>query len=415
MKRILYTIILAAAFSACSEIAMTPALSLYSNKPEVLEETAIFRMAALYLPEDAEYRVPVTFGGTAERGIDYEVSADAFVFGGENPVDSIVVTTLKFSTGKTVSMSVAIPEGMESGHHLSAEYTLQEIPAYITFEQNYRMVADSTMVRFGLMDKESKGKVIGIDAEVSLLVDKEKSTAVEGVDFEFADSSHFTIPAGSGMGELKIRKLKREAEAGKDRIVLSLSHNKDKFGEGLIREMEISLLDTLWGRLDGKWQIDTLVTDTTYMKNFWGEQCTGYDLFPKYNENDAVSFNLESCLFEPSFRSDFDLYFTENTFFMKNAPLSLDLGDGRTADLQTFLLGETNRYFSDESESEDRQSLVGMRIIEGLEEAPDTLDFYVIDYISKSFMPELEAMEKYAPEKPVAASPGLFINITFVK
>ena len=30
-------------------------------------------------------------------------------------------------------------------------------------------------------------------------------------------------------------------------------------------------------------------------------------------------------------------------------------------------------------------------------------------------MPELEAEGKYAPEKPVAASPGLYLNVKFTK
>ncbi len=414
MKKILHIIILAAAFASCSELVLDPAASLYSDKPEVLDETAIFRMAVINLPEGEEHRFPVTFGGTAERGIDYEVSSDEFVFGGENPVDSIVVTTLKFDTGKTVSMSVEVPEGMAVGHHLSAEYTLQATPAFIGFSKDYRILTDSTYVKFSLADAEGKAKAIGIDAEISLSVDLTKSTAVEGEDFEFADSSYFTIKPGEDEGQLKIRKLKAKPEAGRDKIVLMMSH-ADKFGEGSIRELEIDLLDTLWTRLDGRWKIDTLVTDTTYMMNYWGGQCTGYDLFPVYKKNDALTFAMEDCVFKPSFASDLDWYFIDESGFRKGSEMTLDLGDGRSAELQTFVMDNTNRYFSENEVSEDKESLVGARIIEGIEEAPDTLDFYIIDYVSKSFMPELETMNKYAPEKPVAASPGQFINITFLK
>ncbi len=71
MKKILYMIILAAAFSACSDsISLNPAMSLFSDRPEVSDETAIFRLAVINMPEGAERRVPVTFGGTAERGTD---------------------------------------------------------------------------------------------------------------------------------------------------------------------------------------------------------------------------------------------------------------------------------------------------------------------------------------------------------
>ncbi len=393
---------------------MEPAASLYSDKPEVLDETAIFKLAVINLPEGETRRFPVTFGGTAERGIDYEVSSDEFIFGGENPVDSIVVTTLKFDTEKTVIMNVEVPEGMAAGHHLSAEYTLQATPAFIGFSKDYRILTDSTYVKFSLADAEGKAKVIGIDAKVSLSVDVTKSTAVEGEDFEFADSSHFTIKPGEGEGQLKIRKLKAKPEAGRDKIVLMMSH-ADKFGEGSLRELEIDLLDTLWSRLDGRWKIDTLVTDTTYMMNHWGEQCTGYEFFPKFRGSDAISFDMGNNVFGASFASDFKLYFTGDSGFRKGAEMTLDLGEGRSTELQTFVLDNTNRYFSQNEISEDKESLVGARIIEGLEEAPDTLDFYVIDYVSKSFMPELETMGKYATEKPAAASPGLFLNITFIK
>ncbi len=415
MKKLIYAIIFAVSLMSCSDdTVMKPALSLFSDKPEILDETAVFRMAVINMPDGEERHFPVTFGGTAEFGIDYEVSGDEFIFGVAEPVDSIVVKTLKFGTGRTVSMNVTLPEGMESGRFLSAEFTLHEKPALITFNQDRKILADSAMVSFSLKDKEGKDKVLGIDAEVSVSVDREKSTAVEGEDFVFADSSHFNIIAGKSSGELKIKKLKDITDEGRDKIVFRISHDP-KFAEGTVRELEMDLMDAQWGSLKGKWKIDTLVTDTTYMKNFWGDKCTGYDLFPKFQSADAVSFDLNTASFTPSFSSDFKLYFTGLSKFTPGPKMSLDLGDGKSADLQTFILDNTNRNFVKEPASEDKESIVGARIIEGLEENPDTLDFYVIDYVSKSFMPELEAQGKYAPEKPVAASPGLYINITFVK
>ncbi len=126
MKKLIYTIILAAAFSACSkDITLTPAISLFGEAPELTETTAIFRLAVANMPDSTERRFPVTFGGTAERGIDYEASSDAFIFGGESPVDSIVISTLVFGTGRTVSLSLNVPEKMEGGKYLTSEYTLQ--------------------------------------------------------------------------------------------------------------------------------------------------------------------------------------------------------------------------------------------------------------------------------------------------
>ena len=38
--------------------------------------------------------VPLTFSGTAEKGVDYSVSDEAFIIGGATPVTTITVTTL---------------------------------------------------------------------------------------------------------------------------------------------------------------------------------------------------------------------------------------------------------------------------------------------------------------------------------
>ncbi len=415
MKKFISAIIFAAVLSSCSDdIPLTPGVSLFNETPEILEETAIFRLATLNMPENAEYIIPVKFSGTAERDVDYEVSADAFVFGGENPVDSIVVSTLVFGTGKTISMTVELPEGMESGKHLTSEYTIQEIPAYVTLSSSYGILADSTSVRFSLSDARGKGKALKRDTEITLQVDKSRSTAVEGVDFEFADSSHFTIRAGKTEGELKLKMLKPEVTAGHDRIVLSIVY-ESRFGAGESVEMEMDMMDIGWHRLNGKWMMNSLITDRQQMEAFWGGSCSGYDLFPEQNDRDAVSFEIDNGTFKPAFSSDFKLYFTGDSNLRKGAPLTLDLGDGQSVDLHTFLIDNTNRHFSKDNPSEDNESVIAMRIIEGLENEPDILDFYVIDYISKSFMPELETMGKYAPEKPVAASPGQHINIRFKK
>ena len=149
------------------------------------------------------------------------------------------------------------------------------------------------------------------------------------------------------------------------------------------------------------------------MRKYWDESYTGMTLMPKFNTHDAMDFDLKAASLNPKLRSDFKNYFLGKSMMRKAGNLSLDLGNGETASLQTFLIDNTNRDFSKDSKSEDKESYIGLRILEG--EEADTLDFYVIDYMSKSFLPELVTEGKYAPEKPVAASPGLFLNLTFTK
>ena len=411
--RLLTLIAIAGLFSACSEdISLDPAVSLFAPQPEVFEETAIFRLASMGMDATSEQSFTVTFGGSAERGVDYTVSGDRFVLGGENPVDSIVVTTLKLGTDKTVSLTVEVPDGIGNGKYMTSEFTLQDKLAYFSFPTSYSMAADSIDVEFDAYDRKGKAKVLGREATITLSVDTEKSTAVEGEDFIFADSAHFVISQGQSTGKLKLKALKPRPAEGRDKVVLNLGFD-EKYGAGTDCQIEIDLLDTLWSTLNGEWKIDTLVTDTTYMRKYWNESYTGMDLMPKYNKSDAIEFDLKAGQFKPGFRSGFKNYFLGKSVMKKAGSLDLDLGNGETASLQTFLIDNTNRDFSEDSKSEDKESYIGLRILEG--EEADTLDLYVIDYMSKSFLPELVTEEKYAPEKPVAASPGLFLNLTFTK
>ena len=415
MKRILTILSLAAAFlTACQEESLlNPAASLFSPKPELTDTTAIFRLAVANI-EATEKAItfPVRFDGDAEYGVDYTVSADAFVFGGESPVDSIVVTTLKLGTEKTLSMTVSLPEGFEAGKYLTSGYTLQDKFAYVSFSKAYTMTADSTDLGFQLTEKSGNTTLCSKDVDVFMSVNNEKSTAEEGVDFEFSDSSYFTIRAGETDGVLEIKSLKPVVEPGRDRIVISLSVG-EKFGEGQIHEMEISLLDGIWSELDGTWVADSLVTDSLYMENYWKEAATGYSLMPEYDSDDYVTADMKNCTMNPRFSSSFRYYFTGQSQMRKGEVIDLELPDGNTAPVQTFIIDNTNRFFSPDEISDDKESYIGLRFIPGETEDEKLLYMYILDHTSKSFMPELEASGKYSPEKPVAASPGLYLNIIF--
>lgn len=412
MKRIIYILVLAAAIVSCQkELPLEPAISFFGASPDIREETAVFRLAYANITDSTERVIPVTIGGTAEEGTDYIISGDRFVFGGENPIDSIVVTTLKLGTERTLSLSVDVPEGYAAGKYLTSEYTLQDKLAFFSLSKSYQMLSDSLDIIFQSLDKDGKTKALTREAEIFLSVNKEKSTAEEGIDFDFADSSSFVITSGKSQGKLKLKALNPHPADGKDKIVLNLSHG-EKYGSGAVTEMEISLIDTLWKHLSGTWEADSLMTDSLYMEKFWNNACTGMEFFPEFNNRDWLTFDMEGATFTPSVRSAFKNYFIGRSSLRKGSNISIDLGEGNSADLQTFRIDNTNRYFSAEQESEDKESLIGVRFFP---DNTDSLDLYVIDYVSRSFMPELETEGRYAPEKPVAASPGLFLNLIFTR
>ena len=401
--------------SCQEETLLKPAASLFTAEPELTETTAIFRLAVANVKATEEpVRFPVKFAGTAERGIDYTVSGEAFVFGGEEPVDSIVVTTLKLGTERTLSMSVMLPDGFEAGKYTHSEYKLQDKLAFLSYTASHRSVIDSIDVAFSLNDKAGHRKSFDYDIEVTMSVDREKSTAVEGTDFIFSDSTRFVIPAGETEGMLEIKSLNRKPEEGKDRIVLNLSY-PDEFGEGKTGQMEISLLDEKWKALEGSWVPDSLVTDAAYMQEYWNDACTGYEDIPELYDWDKMVFDMESLMFMPDFSSKYSYYFTGDSYLRKGKMVELELEDGSKEMIQTFVIDHTNRYFVKKNMSDDTESHIGLRVAEGETEGQQQLDLYILDHTSRLFMPELEATGKYGPEKPVAASPGLYLHLIFNK
>ena len=167
-----------AAFASCQkELPLEPAISFFSAAPEIKDETAIFRLAYANITDSTEMVIPVKIGGTAELGTDFIMSGDRFVFGGENPVDSIVVTTLKLGTERTLSLTVDIPAGYTAGKYPTSEYILQDKLAFLSFDIGYQMMTDSLEIVFQTLDKSGKTKALGDDLEVSLSVNQEKTTA----------------------------------------------------------------------------------------------------------------------------------------------------------------------------------------------------------------------------------------------
>ena len=417
MKRILAILFMAAALlTACQEESLlSPAASFFTAKPELSDTTAIFRLAVANIKEgDQAVTFPVIFEGNAERGVDYITSGEEFVFGGESPIDSIVVTTLRLGTEKTLRMTVILPDGFEAGKYTTSEYTLHDKYAYLSFSKEATMTADSVDIGLIMTDKKGKAKYYSDSVEVFINVNKEKSTAEEGVDFEFSDSSYFTFPPGVKDGALEIRSLKPVVEPGRDKIVMNLSFGED-FGAGRIQEIEIDLLDRTWAAIEGTWNAASLVTDSLYMKEYWKEACTGYKNMPELNTRDNIQISLQESSFVPSLRSDLKNYFIDASSMRKGEIVEMALPDGSIVPVQTFLLDNTNRFFAKKEKSEDKESYIGMRLISEEGEDETLLDMYIIDHTSKSFMPELESTGKYSPEKPVAASPGLYLNLIFEK
>lgn len=416
MKRIISALIISLAFiSSCTDdVALTPGISFLTSEPEVFEETAIFRVIGQPFSSIDSLTIPVVFGGTGVQGVDYDASADHFTFKGDHLTDSIVIMTKELGTGKTVSLSLQIPEGFVAGKHVSSEFRLQDKYGYLSFESAKGFIADTTSYVISLSDSTGRVKVLSTETAVDFTVNQEKSTAVEGVDFTIIDGSSTSFAAGTATAGFRIAPIGTNPREGKDKIVLNVSADK-RFNTGEIAEMELSILRSDLQVLDGKWRIDTLVTDSLHFEKIWTSQCSGYSLVPEYKSSDMFEFSFLEGAFIPSFTSGFKYYFIGESTMEFAQEIEITDIEGKTKNIQLLSLDKTNRYFSDLEVSADTLSYVGIFLYQTEETQHDMMELYVLDHTSKSFMPELESNGQYAAEKPVATDPKLYLSATFSK
>ena len=245
MKRIISALIIATALmmSCTEDVELKSGVSFLTPEPEIYEETAIFQIIAQPFTSVNSLRIPVTLGGTAQKGTNFEISSEYFTLSKDSLLDTIVVSTKVLGTGKTLSLSLNIPEGFTAGRHVESGFKLQDKYGYLTFEYPEAAISDTTRFAVAVTDSTARAKVLSRKTPVSISVNKERSTAVEGVDFELLGEDTMNIEAGSYYASFTVVPLKTVFDDGKDKIVLSLSET-EKFNVGLYPDVEITIVAT---------------------------------------------------------------------------------------------------------------------------------------------------------------------------
>lgn len=414
---------------ACTEEEALPAVSFESALPVLADGQATFSIAVSDYTGAEAVTVPVTLGGDAVEGEDYTISAKEFVIGGASPITEITVTTLKFDTGKKVSLTLNAPAGWTLGNYPTSEYEMSSKLGWVSFVSKKGGLSSKGDFKIGLYDEAGMSLRLGSECEITVAVDTENSTAVEGTHFKFSGEKKVTIALGESEGVLSLEMLGDAVVADHDKIVLTLDPG-EKFNLGETGKITITMLGSEWSRLDGEWKIAQMHTDEAYMRQFWGSMgnYTGYEHIPAYNtdlenddlvdinENDRLVFDIDALTLTPYFESTFKNYFIGVSNISPAGEYGLPFnGNGSWnpnhpiwgGPLMTpaMLLDNTNRYFSATEKSEDKESIMCYAVVED-EKGDEILYIYLIDCISKSFFPEWQDEEAmgfaiYGTEKPV--------------
>lgn len=353
--------------------------------------------------------VPLTFSGTAEKGVDYSVSDEAFIIGGATPVTTITVTTLTTVNDKSVTVAISAPDGFRLGNLSEVSFNLTPVTVYATFSRNSMIAMDNAVITIQMFDSKGNMKRMDRPISVEFEVDEEASTAVQGTNFEF-EGNELSIEVGAGELDASFVINRLTYEEGKDRLVLRLKET-ELVHLGDYYSIEIIFAGPIFEKLDGEWVINELVTDRTSFENSWYDMCTGYDLLPQFNENDRMTFDLESGTFTPAFESSFKDYFIGVSNIQQGD--YYDYHGQFDPALLLVELDNVNRWFSPTEQSEDKVGYVGIQFITDDETGEELLDFYVLDYESHTFCPEWNDPDypMYESTKPTAAM--MYLNITF--
>lgn len=444
MKKIFAMMLAALTLSvACTEEEALPAVSFESALPVLAEGQATFSIAVSNYTGAEAVTVPVTLGGDAVEGEDYTISAKEFVIGGASPVTEITVTTLKFETGKKVSLTLNAPAGWTLGNYPTSEYEMSSKLGWVSFVGKKGGLSSKGDFKIGLYDEEGRSLRLGSEYEITVAVDTENSTAVEGTHFKFSGEKKVTIALGESEGVLSLEMLGDAVVADHDKIVLTLDPG-EKFNLGETGKITITMLGSEWSRLDGEWKIAQMHTNKAWAEQFWSDMLSGYDYIPVYDTNadddvlvdtnadDKLVFDVDALTLTPYFESSFKNYFVgvsniepAGTYgLMFNGTGQWDpnhmLWDGPLV-TPAMLLDNTNRYFSATEKSEDKESIMCYAVVKDGDD--DILYIYLIDCESKSFFPEFWSPDDlgftvFGAEKPVllySGYPDIYMIASFKK
>lgn len=245
-KFLLLLFVVLAVVAACNseEIKQSPAASFATEFPFMEDGNAILKIAVLNpFPTDTVV-FPVRFAGDAVMGEDYTVSAEELVYGGDSTRTSITIVPLKYGTGKKVAASLELPEGWLAGKYVVSEFELSDKLACLSFERDSLFLVDSIVVGLALSDADGRPVYLVNGDEIAVSVNTEKSTAIEGEDFRFADSKTVVIGPERRSGTITLKRIGETIAEGRDRIVLSILPG-DRYELGQFPETEIAIVDSL--------------------------------------------------------------------------------------------------------------------------------------------------------------------------
>lgn len=237
--------------------------------------------------------------GSSASLVPYEMSSNYFDFAAGSSSASITITRKALATG-SLSLQLVAANGIVVGKMGMTEIVFAG-PNVYTFDKDVDVLADTREYKVSLETADGKDFSFASDTEIPLLVGA-KSTAVEGVNYEFPNGKVAQFKAGKSEGTVTIKFLK--FEEGKDKLLIQLDKTNLKAGN----YSTLTVYVTGAPDFAGEWQLKEFVPNNL---KYMSEQI-GADI-PVILDGTG-SFKMETIdggyQFTPSFTGKLVNYFT---------------------------------------------------------------------------------------------------------
>jgi hypothetical protein len=323
--------------------------------------------------------IPFTLAGTAVKGTEYEVSAEAFVIkAGTNSGEITFTAKDNYAASKSIQLTLGgLPSGYVPGKDLSATITVANKDEIIySFEQENNELGFATEITVLL--KTAKGTFVAEkEMRIPILVDA-SSTAVEGTHYSFEGAKEVVIPIGKSKGVVSLKSIKQEA--GKDVIKLKVGEVVG-FIPGQYETSSIKIITPL-ELIKGKWQYVAFSNQEWLALNIFDDASK---LPSKNTDKDVLEITADAL--KAAMTGDVKNYFRDCALtFIKEETEVLQEESGfppKRVKIQVMKMSKTNVAFSASTISE-RAAEIGFRVFR--EDGKDILEITLRDYEPEDFM-----------------------------
>ncbi|MEQ7799283.1 hypothetical protein ABDJ41_05670 [Pedobacter sp. ASV1-7] len=333
-------------------------------------------------PVSSDVSIPFTISGTAEKGIDFDLSASAFVIPAGSKIGEVKVTAKpSFDLNKSFKVVLgSIPSGINAGNLLFTEVSIgpKDILIY-SFESQKLSMTENVDVNLTLTAAE--GTFISpTEMRIPVELIPGTTTAVEGVHFSFDGLKEFVVPAGKLRATLKLKFLKQEV--GKTTIALKVVPKNNHFVAGNFNRTNITIDGSNFSRLKGTWKYKAFTNRNWIIENIWGMDDEA--LFPKNNTDDLII--IDETTLNVQMTGDLKNYFRTATITDKGEVTERLQEAGfppPAVKMQLVQLSAANVFFSP-LKQKIRSTELGFRVF--VESGKDILEVTVRDYEPTDFL-----------------------------